>query len=170
MPFRSILLLALTALTLGAQIRARPERPFRDLSERRAGPRRERIVAALHELRTRKLQRSLGLSEEKANAIADRWALFDEESASRRHLMGQLRQQMNATLVGPGSEEDKNRKLQPVVEELASLRQQQEASRKRFEEDIRSSLTPAQQGRFILLVDEFQKSIQEAIQEQRKDK
>ena len=170
MPSRPFLLLLLTALTLGAQVRARPERPFRDFSERRAGPRRERIVAALHELRSRKLQRSLGLTEEKANAIADRWALFDEESSSRRHLMGQLRQQMNTTLVGPGSEDEKNRKLQPVVDELATLRQQQEASRKRFEEDIRGSLTPAQQGRFILLVDEFQKSVQEAIQEQRKDK
>jgi len=170
MPIRALLLLALTALSLGAQVRGRPERPFRDFSERRAGPRRERIVAALHELRSRKLQRSLGLSEEKANAIADRWALFDQESASRRQLMGQLRQQMNTTLTGPGSEDEKNRKLQPVMDELAALRQQQEASRKRFEEDIRGSLTPAQQGRFILLVDEFQKSIQEAIQEQRKDK
>lgn len=170
MPSRVLLLLALTALTLGAQGRVRPERPFRDFSERRAGPRRERIVAALHELRSRKLQRSLGLSEEKANTIADRWALFDQESSSRRQLMGQLRQQMNTTLTGPGSEDEKNRKLQPVMDELAALRQQQEASRKRFEEDIRGSLTPAQQGRFILLVDEFQKSIQEAIQEQRKDK
>jgi len=170
MSIRTLLLLVLTALTLGAQGRVRPERAFRDPSERRAGPRRERIVAVLHELRSRKLQRSLGLTEEKANAIADRWGLFDEESSSRRHLMGQLRQQMNSTLMGPGSEDEKNRKLQPVVEELATLRQQQEGSRKRFEEDIRGSLTPAQQGRFILLVDEFQKSIQEAIQEQRKDK
>ena len=124
----------------------------------------------LHELRSKKLQRSLGLTEEKANGIADRWAQFDEDSFSRRVQMGQLRHQMNATLMGPGSEEDKNLKLKPVVEELGGLRQQQEASRKRFEEDIRGSLTPAQQGRFILLVDEFQKSIQDAIQEQRKEK
>lgn len=170
MSLRALFLLLLTAFTLGAQGRARPERPFRDFAERRAAPRRERIAAALHELRSRKLQRALGLSEEKANAIADRWALFDEESASRRQLMGQLRHQMNTTLMGPGSEEEKNRKLQPVIDELAALRQQQEASRKRFEEDIRGSLTPAQQGRFILLVDEFQKSIQEAIQEQRKER
>ncbi len=77
---------------------------------------------------------------------------------------------MNGILVGPGSEEDKNKKVQPVVEQLAGLRQQQQESRKQFEENIQGSLTPAQQGRFILLVDEFQKSIQEAIQEQRKDK
>jgi hypothetical protein len=77
---------------------------------------------------------------------------------------------MNATLMGPGSEDEKNKKLQPIVEQLTALRQQQQDARKRFEDDIRGSLTPAQQGRFILLVDEFQKSLQEAIQEQRKDR
>lgn len=170
MSIRTALLLALTALTLAAQGRGRPERPFRDSAERRPAPRRERIVAVLHELRSTRLQRALGLSEEKANTIADRWGLFDEESFSRRQLMGKLRQEMNATLTGPGSEDEKSRKLKPVVEELSALRQQQEASRKRFEEDIRGSLTPAQQGRFILLVDEFQKSLQDAIQEQRKER
>ena len=170
MSTRTVLILTLTALTLGAQGRLRPDRPHRDPPERRAAPRRERIATMLHELRSKKLQRSLGLTEEKANGIADRWAQFDEDSFSRRVQMGQLRHQMNATLMGPGSEEDKNLKLKPVVEELGGLRQQQEASRKRFEEDIRGSLTPAQQGRFILLVDEFQKSIQDAIQEQRKEK
>lgn len=138
--------------------------------DRGFGPRRERIVRELHEIRTRKLQQSLGLSEEKAKAIADRWSQFDEDSFGRRQQMGQLRQQMNATLMGPGSEEDKNKKLQPIVEQLAGLRQQQQDARKRFEDDIRGNLTPAQQGRFILLVDEFQKSLQEAIQDLRKDK
>jgi hypothetical protein len=127
-------------------------------------------VAKLHEIRARKLQESLGLTEEKAKSIADRWSQFDEDSFSRRQQMGKLRQQMNETLMGPGSEEDKNTKLKPVVDQLAGLRHQQEGTRKGFEEDIRGSLTPAQQGRFILLVDEFQKSLQEAIQEQRKGK
>jgi hypothetical protein len=170
MPLRTVLILTVTALSLGAQGRLRLERPRREGAERPAGPLRNRIMERLHEIRARKLQDTLGLTGEKANAIADRWSLFDEESFSRRQQMIQLRQQMNATLMGPGSEEDKNRKLQPVVDQLAGLRQQQEASRKRFEEDIRGSLTPAQQGRFILLMDEFQKSLQEAIQERRKDK
>jgi len=171
MSFRTVLILTLTTLSLGAQGRLlRPEHPRRDPSEHTATPRRDRIVARLHEIRARKLQETLGLTEEKANAIADRWSQFDEESFSRRQQMVQLRQQMNATLMGPGSEDDKNKKLQPVVDQLAEVRQQQEASRKRFEKDIRGSLTPAQQGRFILLVDEFQKSVQEAIQERRKEK
>lgn len=167
---RVALILTLTALTLDAQGHLRPERPHRGPSERSATPRRDRIVARLHEIRSRKLQESLGLTEEKAKAIADRWSQFDEDSFSRRQQAGRLRQQMNETLVGPGSEEDKNKKLKPIVDQLSALRQQQEGARKAFEEDIRGSLTPAQQGRFILMVDEFQKSLQEAIQEQRKDK
>lgn len=170
MSFRTILILTLTALALGAQGRFRPERPRRGFAEHPAGLRRERIVAQLHEIRTRKLQQSLGLSEDKARSIADRWSKFDEDSSARRRHIGQLRQQMNETLMGPGSEADKNKTLQPLVDQLAGLRQQQQDARRRFEEDIQGSLTPAQQGRFILLMDEMQKAIQEAIQEQRKDK
>jgi hypothetical protein len=169
MSHRTALILLLTALSLGAQGRFRAERP-RQFGERPATLRRDRIVAQLHEIRARRLQQSLGLSEEKANAIADRWSRFDEDSFSRRQQLVQLRQRMNATLMGPGSEDEKNKKLQPIVEQLTGLRQQQQDARKRFEDDIRESLTPAQQGRFILLVDEFQKSLQEAIQEQRKDR
>jgi hypothetical protein len=167
---RTALLLTMTALALGAQGHPRLERPRRDAAERPNLLRRERIAARLHEIRSTKLQQSLGLSDEKTKAIADRWAKFDEDSFSRRQQMVQLRQQVNASLTGPGSEEEKNKRLQPVVEQLAGLRQQQQEARKRFEEEIRGSLTPAQQGRFILLVDEFQKSLQEAIQDQRKDR
>jgi hypothetical protein len=171
MSTRTTLILLLATFTLGAQGRQRPERPHREAPERPAAAfRRERIAQQLHELRKRKLQDSLGLSEEKAKGIADRWSQFDQDSAGRRQQMVQLRQQVNTTLTGPGSEEEKNRKLQPVVEQLAGLRHQQQQARTRFEEDISGTLTPAQQGRFILLVDEFQKSLQEAIQEIRKEK
>lgn len=167
---QTTLILTMTALTLGAQGRLRPERPRREAPERPAVLRRERIVHQLHELRKRKLKDALGLPDEKAKAIADRWSTFDEDSAGRRQQMVQLRQQVDTTLRGPGTEEEKNRKLQPVVDQLAGLRQQQQQARTRFEEDISGSLTPAQQGRFILLVDEFQRSLQEAIHEIRKEK
>ncbi len=170
MSIRVALILTLAALSLGAQARLRPDRPRREAADRPGAFRRERIATRLHEIRSRRLQDTLGLSGEKANAIADRWSQFDEDSFTRRHQMVQLRQQMNATLVGPGTEEEKNRKVQPVIDQLAVLRQQQEGARKRFEEDIRGSLTPAQQGRFILLVEEFQRSLQEAILERRQDR
>ncbi len=171
MSYRTVLILLLSALSLGAQGRFRAEPPRRDFAAgRRAAPMRDRILARLHEIRSHKLQDTLGLPEGKANAIADRWSEFDEDSMARRRTMGQLRKDMNATLLGPGSEEEKSRKLQPMVDQLAGLRQQQEDSRKRFEDDIRGSLTPAQQTRFILLMDEFQKALQEAIQERRRER
>ena len=169
MSSRTILILLASALTLGAQGRFRSERPRRDFAQGRENPRRERIEAMLHEIRTRKLRESLGLPDEKARAIADRWSQFDGATFSRRQQMAQLRQQMNGTLMGPGTEEEKNRKVQPVVDQLADLRQQQRNARRQFEEDIEKSLTPAQQGRFILLMDEMQKNIQDAIQERRRD-
>ena len=97
MSFRTVLILTLTTLSLGAQGRLlRPEHPRRDPSEHTATPRRDRIVARLHEIRARKLQETLGLTEEKANAIADRWSQFDEESFSRRQQMVQLVYQVDA--------------------------------------------------------------------------
>ena len=174
MSFQTVLILTLTALTLGAQGLPRLDRVHGDRPERQSTPRRERIVARvvarLHEIRTRKLQESLGLTEEKAKAIADRWSQLDEGSFARRQHMGQLRAQMNEALMGPGSEADKNKQLQPIVAQLTGLRQQQQEARARFEQDIQGSLTPAQQGRFILLMDELQKSLQEAIREQRKER
>lgn len=171
MSFRTALVLSLAVLSLGAaQGRLLPVRPRREFTERPAMARRDRIVAQLHEIRVRKLQQGLGLPDEKARSIADRWSQFDVESFARRRQMNQLRQQMNATLMGPGSEDDKNKRIQPVVGQLTELRRQQQESRRHLEDDIRGSLTPAQQGRFIILVDEFEKSLHDAIREQRRDR
>jgi hypothetical protein len=171
MPFRTALIVSMAALALSAaQGRPHPDRPPRTFNDHPGQVRRDKIVAQLHEIRTKKLQQGLGVSDEKAKAIADRWSQFDLESFSRRRQMNQLRQQMNSALMGPGSEENKNKRIQPMVGQLADLRQQQQESRRRLEDDIRGTLTPAQQGRFIILVDEFQKSLQDAIREQRRDK
>jgi len=173
MTMRTALLLTLTAVGLcgGGLPQARPFYPApKDHPGPGAAVRRERIAAQLHTLRSQRLQQSLGVSEEKARTIADRWARFDEDSFGRRQQMVALRQQVNSALVAPGSEEEKNRKLQPVVDQLAVLRQQQQEARKRFEDDICATLTPAQQGRFILVVEEIQRSIQDAIQERRRER
>jgi hypothetical protein len=53
---------------------------------------------------------------------------------------------------------------------LTALQRQQQEAKRVFEEDIRTSLTPAQQGRFMLLQEEFEKALQAAIAEQRKEK
>jgi len=129
----------------------------------------DRIAARLYQIRVNRLQQSLGLSEDKAASIAKRWAYFDEETIDRRREMRQIRQHSNDLLLGPGSEEEKNVKLRPLMDRFGVLRQQQQDARKKLEDDIRGSLTPTQQGRFILLEEEMQRVVQDTIQELRKD-
>lgn len=128
---------------------------------------RDQIVAHLHRVRTERLQQSLGISEEKAKAIADRWAKFDADSQEQRQRMRQLHRQANTILLGPLPEEEKNAQIRPLVEQVSALRLQQHELRRKFEEDIQASLTPAQQARFILVMEEIQRALMEAIREQR---
>jgi Spy/CpxP family protein refolding chaperone len=139
------------------------------LKERRpkAGAWREAIVARLHRMRTERLQQSLGISEEKARAIADRWAQFDVDNRDNRQRLRQLNREVNGILLSPLPETEKNTRIRPLVDQFSVLRQQQQDLKRKFEDDIRSSLTPAQQGRFLLVVEEIQRALVEAIKEQR---
>ncbi|MBK8794211.1 MAG: hypothetical protein IPN59_14125 [Holophaga sp.] len=170
--FRTVLILFLVAAALPAQGRLRAERP-RPLLERREARRemkRDAIMSRIHQMRMNRLQRALGVNEDKAREIADRWAQFDLDSMERRQSMRRLREQVNSTLMGPGSEEEKNARLRPMIDQLAADQKVQQEAREKFESEIRGSLTPAQQGRFILLVEEFQRSLQEALAEQKREK
>ncbi len=170
---RKALILFLPATLLIAQGRFRAERP-RPLDYPRAEARREfrrdRLMARIHQLRMARIQLSLGVPEDKARTLSDRWADFDQDSMGRRQEMKRLRERVSDILVGPGSEEQKNTQIHPMVEQLTALQRQQQEAKRAFEEDIRSSLTPAQQGRFMLLHEEFDKSLQAAIAEQRREK
>ena len=64
-----------------------------------------------------------------------------------------------ASCCSPLPEEEKNTRIRPLVEQFSALRQQQQDLKRKFEDDIRSSLTPAQQGRFLLVVEEIQRAL-----------
>ena len=170
--FRSAILLLLPTLVLPAQGRLRGERPrpFLMRREGRQDFKRDGIMGRLHQMRMNRIQQSLGVPEDKARAIADRWSQFDLDSMDRRQDMRRLREQVNAILVGSGSEDEKNTRLRPLLDQLAARQKQQQEARQVFEADIRAGLTPAQQGRFILLTEEFQRSMLEALAEQRQGK
>jgi len=162
--FRTLLLLILPAALLSAQGRLRPERPRPNpRAEARRELRRDRVMAFVHQLRMKRIQHSLGVPEEKARTIADRWTQFDEDSHDRRQGMKQLREQVNGILVGPGSEEEKNARLKPMVEQLAALQKQQQETKQAFEDALRSDRCPDPQGRFILPMAEFNRSRLEAM-------
>lgn len=161
--FRYLLILALPATFLAAQgtppAAVSPGGP-------QMGPLRPQLVARLRRVRMERLQQALGITEEKAGTIADRWAQFDTVSFANRLQMRQLHQQVNSILLSSIPEDEKNVKLRPLVDQFTALRQQQQQAKQKFEEDIRASLTPAQQGRFILVVEEIQHALQEAIRAQ----
>lgn len=138
---------------------------------RESGPKtsqgRGDITARLYRMRLERLQQSLGISEEKAKAIADRWSQFDQDSHDSRRRVKQLHQQVNGILFSPLSEDEKNARIRPLVEQYSAIRQQQDDLKRKFEDDIRGTLTPAQQGRFLLVAEEMQRALFEAIKAQR---
>lgn len=146
--------LALLTLSLNAQA---PRPRLRAME----GPLAER----LQEARMRRIQETLALPPAQAQTLADRWARFDQDFAERARRMMELRKRFNDILMGPGSEADKNAQLQPHLETFVRLRREQQELKTRFEEEIRASLPPAQQVRLILLVDEFQRRLQEGVRD-----
>jgi hypothetical protein len=78
---------------------------------------RGEILPRLHRMRMERLQQALGIPEEKAKVIADRWAQFDLDSRDFRLRMRQLHQQVNGILFSPLPEEEKNTKIRPMVDQ-----------------------------------------------------
>lgn len=154
------LLLASSLVHLQAQRRPFMERPRRAEKgmEGAAGP-------LLLQLRLQRIQDALGLSEDRAKTLAERWARYDQDFMQRAKELGKLRARFNDILLSPGSEDDKNARIKPLVDQFLDLRRQQMDLKAHFEEEIRSGLTPAQQVRFILLVDDLTRQIREGIRE-----
>lgn len=123
------------------------------------------FMSRLFQIRTSRLQQVLGLPEDRARVVAERWGKWDREHMDRMEQGGSLRRQFNQILMCPGTEEEKNAKIKPLMDQFLALRTQQEAGRRQFEEDIRAGLTPAQQARLILVMDEIQQKLREGLRE-----
>ena len=116
-------------------------------------------------LRTQRITQTLGVPEDRAKGIAQRWSIYDRDFLQRAHQIMQLRNRFNQILMGPGDEDDKNARLRPLLDQFIELRRQQQDLKLKFEDDIRAQLSPAQQVRLIILVDDLQKTIREGIRE-----
>ena len=138
---------------------ARPEPGMRALSEN------PHFMARLYQIRVNRIQQTLGVSEDRAKVVAERWARWDREHMDRGQQAGQLREQFQKILMSPDKEEEKNAKLKPLLDQFMALRLQQEAGRRQFEEDIRTGLSPAQQARLILVMEDIQQKLRESLRE-----
>ena len=124
-------------------------------------------MAQLFQVRTRSIQQSLGLSEERARVVAERWGRWDQEHMDRGQQAAEIRAKFSQILVGPDREDEKNVRLRPLLDQFMALRSQQEAGRRQFEEDIRTGLTPAQQARLILVMEDIQQRLREGLRDLR---
>lgn len=132
------------------------------------GPQEGRILAQFYQMRVVRIQQALGISEDRARALAERWGRWDRDFMDRGRQMLQLRAQFSQVLIGAGTDEEKSARIKPLVDQFLALRQQQEDAKRRFEGDILQTLTPAQQARMILLVDEIQNRIRDTLREARR--
>lgn len=123
------------------------------------------VIAHILKLRTQKIQESLVLSEERARTISEAWQRRDLALMQRGRESGDLRHQFNQILMGPGTDAEKDARLRPLLDRFSTLRQQQQEIRTRFEDEVRGTLTPSQQVRFILLIEELDRHIRESMRE-----
>jgi hypothetical protein len=111
------------------------------------------------------LQQTVGLPEEQARVVVERWSRYDREQFELTKQIQQIRRQFNDILLGPGTEEDKSVRVRPLLEQFVELRRQQRDMKFRFETDIRVKLSPAQQVRLIIQVEEMQRRLADAIRQ-----
>lgn len=121
------------------------------------------LARKVAEIRIRQMREVMGLSEAQAASVAERWAQHDREIIQNTRQLNHLREQFRGILLGPGSEDEKSLRVKPLLEQFLDLRRKQMDVRARFETDMRSGLSPAQQARLIMLVEEFTKRLQEGL-------
>lgn len=121
----------------------------------------------LMRFRANRLQEGLGINSAQADAIARRWGRFDLEHFQNQRQIAQLRLRFNDILMGPEPEDRKSAAIKPLLDQFMDLRNQQMEAKRRFEDDIRQGLSPAQQARLILMVDDLNKKVMDALRERR---
>ena len=154
------LLILTCAWALLAQPAAPPRPPGQVLRE-------GQLLSQCFQIRSARIQASLGLSEDRARALAERWGGWDREVLEQLRQMNEIRQQFNPVLLGSDPEEVKNAKLKPLLEQFLALRRHQAQAKRRFEEEILANLSPAQKVRLIVLMEDLQPRLRGLFREQR---
>ena len=156
------------ALLLTAMLAQQPGQrfapPSQEQGEQQPDPR------PLLRFRAQRLQEGLALSPSQADTIARRWAQFDQDHFQRQRQITALRLRFNDILMGPEPEDRKSALVKPLLDQFMDLRDQQIDAKRRFEEDIRQGLSPAQQARLILMVDDLNKKVMDLLRERRQER
>lgn len=111
-----------------------------------------------------RLQDRVGLNDAQARQVADRWQRFQAEHAERQQEINHLRRRFQDILLSPDSEDQKNGRIKPLLDQFRDLRRRQQEAKQRFEDDILAGLTPAQQARLVVTVEEILAQLAKAVE------
>ncbi len=150
-------------VSLSCALLAQPAGPAKRLARMEAQGEDGPLARQLMGVRVKQLKETMGLADPQAAAIAERWAAHDREIVQSTRQLNQLRSQFREILLGPGNEDEKSARLKPLMEQFLDLRRRQMEARGRFETEIRSGLSTAQQARLIMLVEEITRRLQEGL-------
>jgi hypothetical protein len=119
---------------------------------------------AIRRFMMQRIQDRVGLSDAQAQKVVDRWQRYFREHTERQRQINQLRQRFQDILLGPGGEEQKSARVKPLLDQFMELRRQQAEAKFRFEDDIRADLSPAQQARLVVTVEEIINQMMKALE------
>ena len=153
-------LIGFTLVATAALAQPLPRHPGRAVEE-------GQILSQFFQIRATRIQQCLGLSDDRSRALAERWGRWDREVMDRLRRMNEARQGFNQVLLGAETDEVKNAKLKPLLEQFLHLRAQQEDAKRRFEEEVMANLTPIQKVRLIILVEDLQPKLRGLLRDSR---
>jgi hypothetical protein len=123
------------------------------------------LATRLFQIRMTRIQQTMGLPEYQARAMAERWRQYDCDFMNTARRSDPLKNQMEEILRGTAPEDEKNRRIKPLLDAYLPLWNQLGQSRRRFEEDLRANLSPAQQARLILLMDQLHRELEQILRD-----
>jgi hypothetical protein len=118
----------------------------------------ENYLKSLKEARTEQIRMRLDLTEERASAIATKWA--DLEAPIRRIQLESMTlwRQMQSIIQDASPEKEKSRKTKPLYDQYMELRKELSAARQRLYHELPAmGETPIQQARMLFLMEELER-------------
>jgi hypothetical protein len=165
----------LLALALPAQEgpAMRPPQSQPERGQQQPGQNFENYLKSIKKARAEQIRMRLNVPQERADAIADKWA--ELEAPIRRVHMESMDvwQQRQCSIQGASPEREKSTKIKPLYDQYIELRKELAGARLRLYQDLPTmARSPIQQARILLVMEEMERKERDGIREfiQRREK
>ncbi|MDR1841319.1 MAG: hypothetical protein LBQ86_05280 [Holophagales bacterium] len=164
MPEKPVLLRLLPALTISCAISfaQAEDKPPRDIAQQNENI--ENYLKSLKEARMEQIKLRLSVLEDRAEAIAARWA--DLEAPLRRLHTETMTvwRQMQFVIQEASPEKEKSRKIKPLYDHYKSLRKELSEARQRLYQELPGmGDSPIQQARILFLMEEMERKERDGL-------